>query len=174
VKDNTQPGPTIRPFDSPDRRAVERMYSAFLPKRAAQGLPPEEPRRLEAWLDDVIERGSHLVAQIPEGDIVGHVMLVPVDDDTVELANFVDHRFRGRGLGTALNRAAIDLARNLGWQRVWLCVDPANRAAIRSYRKAGFTLAPGTEWSPEIEMIRELDDRATPGTAADSTARPMV
>lgn len=144
------------------------MYESFRPKRAAQGLPPDEPHRLAEWLDDVIERGSHLIAEAPEGHIVGHVMLVPLDETTVELANFVDHRYRGRGLGTALNRAAIRLAREGGWKRVWLCVDPANRAAIRSYRKAGFIIMPGTEWAPEIEMIHDLHARR-PVTATGSS-----
>ncbi len=137
------------------------MYEVFRPKRAAQGLPPEEPHRLRAWLDDVIRRGHHLVAAVDQRHIVGHVMLVPLDHDTAELANFVAFAFRGRGLGTALNRAALDLARRAGFRRVWLCVDPANRAAIRSYRKAGFTAAPGTEWAPEIEMMFDLDEPAT-------------
>lgn len=152
-----------------DRRALEIMYEAFRPKRAAQGLPPDEPNRLRDWLDQIIERGQHLVASTAAGDVVGHVMLIPLDDNTTELANFVDHRFRGRGLGTALNRAALDLARTTGWKRVWLCVDPANRAAIRSYHKAGFVAAPGTEWAPEIEMIHDFDDSAA---ALSAIGRP--
>lgn len=158
-----QPGqPTIRPFGPDDRTRLEHMYTGFQPKRAAQGLPPDGPRRLKAWLDDVLARGQHLVATTARGLIVGHVMLVPLDDRTTELANFVDHRFRGRGLGTALNRAAVDLARKTGWSRIWLCVDPANRAAIRSYRKAGFVAAPGTAWAPEIEMEYDLDQSDAP------------
>jgi ribosomal protein S18 acetylase RimI-like enzyme len=153
-----QPGqPVIRPLGPDDRTRLEQMYEGFQPKRAAQGLPPDGPRRLRAWLDDVIARGQHLVAVTAKGLIVGHVMLVPVDQDTTELANFVDHRFRGHGLGTALNRAAVELARSTGWSRVWLCVDPTNRAAIRSYTKAGFLAAPGTAWAPEIEMVYNLD-----------------
>jgi RimJ/RimL family protein N-acetyltransferase len=165
VKDHRTPGPTIRPFDPSDRPGLDRMYDGFRPKRAAHGLPPDGPHRRQAWLDDVIARGQHIVAITPDGDIIGHAMLVPVDDHTTELANFVDHRFRGRGFGTRLNRAALDLARDSGWRRVWLVVDPANRAAIRSYHKAGFVAAPGTEWTPEIEMIHDLDDTAAALTA---------
>jgi ribosomal protein S18 acetylase RimI-like enzyme len=132
------------------------MYRAFEPKRAAQGLPPEGPERIDAWLDSVLNRGVHLVAEAG-GQLVGHVMVIPLDQATGELASFVDRRFRSRGLGTKLNRAALDLARDRGWRRVWLCVDPANRAAIRSYRKAGFTARPGTEWAQEVEMIHDLD-----------------
>jgi RimJ/RimL family protein N-acetyltransferase len=165
VKEHRTPGPNIRPYDPSDRPGLDRMYDEFRPKRAAQGLPPDERRRLQEWLDDVIGRGQHIIATAPDGDIIGHVMLVPVDGRVTELANFVDHRFRGRGLGTDLNRAALGLARDTGWKRVWLVVDPANRAAIRSYHKAGFVAAPGTEWAPEIEMIHDFDDTAAALTA---------
>jgi len=135
------------------------MYTHFLPKRAAQGLPPQDPRRLDAWLDDVLTRGLHLIAEAPGAGIIGHVMLVPLDEGSVELANFVDQAWRDRGLGTDLNHAAIELAREHGWARVWLCVDPSNRAAIRSYHKAGFRPVPGAVWTPEIEMSIDLDGR---------------
>jgi RimJ/RimL family protein N-acetyltransferase len=169
VNDQRQARPAIRPLEAADRPALTRMYDEFRPRRAANGLPPDEPRRVKQWLDDVIARGRHLVAQTTEGDIVGHVLLVPVDHQTTELAIFVDHRYRGRGLGTALNRAALDLARRAGWRRVWLCVDPSNRAAIRSYRKAGFVAAPGTEWAPEIEMVHDFDHTAA---ALSAIGRP--
>jgi hypothetical protein len=39
-----------------------------------------------------------------------------------------------------------------GYGSVWLCVEPFNISAVRSYEKAGFRRLPGTLWSPEIEM----------------------
>ena len=41
-------------------------------------------------------------------------------------------------------------------QRLWLSVEPHNRAAIRSYEKVGFRFLPGTIFSPEAEMEMEL------------------
>jgi len=146
------------------------MYHYFEPKRAAQGLPPDGERRIAAWLKDVLPRGTHLLAHV-KGDVVGHVMLIPLDDRTVELANFVDLHWRDRGLGTALNRAAIDAARHGNWDRVWLCVDPSNRAAIRSYTRAGFKPVPGLSWAPEIEMSIDLTppDMSSPDDAIVET-----
>jgi hypothetical protein len=51
---------------------------------------------------------------------------------------------------------ALDVARAEGYGSVWLCVEPFNRAAVRSYEKAGFRRLPGTLWAPEIEMEASL------------------
>jgi L-amino acid N-acyltransferase YncA len=83
-------------------------------------------------------------------------MLMPMEDGVVELANFVHQSVRDRGIGTALNRIAIDAARACGAQRVWLSVEPSNRAAIKSYEHAGFQRLPGSLWAPEMEMALDL------------------
>jgi len=146
----------IRRLEAGDRPGLEAMYADFEPLRIAQGLPPATPETQRAWLDEVLAEGLHLA--VTEGpELVGHGMLMPYGD-AVELANFLHQRVRGRGIGTALNRALVDLARREGYDRVWLSVEPSNRAAIRSYEKAGFRFLPGSVWGPEIEM--EVDLRA--------------
>jgi len=149
----------IRPYTPDDRVALEAMYADFEPKRAAQGLPPQTPDAQRRWLDRTLARGHHLLAEL-DGRIVGHVMLIPMDgegeDGSVELANFVHQSVRNRGLGTALNRAAVRLAADEGFRRVWLSVEPSNRAAIRSYERAGFRRLPGSLWAPEIEMAVDV------------------
>ena len=146
----------VRPYEPRDRIALEAMYADFEPKRAAQGLPPEGEAALSRWLDRVLPSGEHLVVEI-RNRIVGHVMLVPVDAQTAELANFLHQSARDRGIGTALNRLARDVARRSGLRRVWLSVEPGNRAALRSYEKAGFRRRPGSLWAPEIEMEAQLE-----------------
>ncbi len=86
------------------------------------------------------------------GRILGHAMLIPMDDGGAELANFLHQSIRDRGIGTALNGAIVELAREAGYRRVWLCVEPSNRAALRSYVKAGFRMLSGSQWTPEVEM----------------------
>jgi RimJ/RimL family protein N-acetyltransferase len=164
----------IRPYGPADRAALEAMYADFEPKRAAQGLPPQSPEAQRRWLDRTLARGRHQVAE-HNGRIVGHVMLIPMDGESeggsVELANFVHQSVRNRGLGTALNRAAVKAACAAGYRRVWLSVEPSNRAAIRSYEHAGFRRLPGSLWAPEIEMAVDVDAGATaygPGCTVDS------
>jgi RimJ/RimL family protein N-acetyltransferase len=145
----------VRTYTPADRLALDEMYADFEPKRGAQGLPPADATAIVRWLDRILATGTHLIA-ILGGRLRGHVMLMPMEPGTVELANFVHQAVRERGIGTALNRIAIDAARACGAQRVWLSVEPANRAAIRSYERAGFRRLPGSLWAPEMEMAIEL------------------
>lgn len=157
----------VRTYSPADRPALAAMYADFEPKRGAQGLPPADAAGIARWLDRVLVRGTHLVA-IVNGQLRGHVMLVPMDAGVLELANFVHQSARERGIGTALNRIAVDAARSAGAQRVWLSVEPSNRAAIKSYERAGFRRVPGTPWTPELEMMIELsprEERSSAGAA---------
>jgi RimJ/RimL family protein N-acetyltransferase len=146
---------TVRAYDAADRKPLAAMYDDFLPKRAAQGLPPAAPEGVARWLDRVLAGGRHFVVEIG-GRLCGHAMLMPLADETVELATFLHQRIRDRGIGTALNRLALDIARRDGARRVWLSVEPSNRLAIRSYEKVGFRRLPGSLWAPELEMAADL------------------
>lgn len=142
--------------DAGDRTALEAFYDAFEPKRAAQGLPPKGADAVRRWLDSILREGAHLIV-CADGELVGHAFLVPTGrEGEAEYAVFLRADVRGRGLGTALNRLATEVARASGFRRVWLSVEPHNRAAIRSYEKAGFRFRPSTIFSPEAEMDLEL------------------
>jgi RimJ/RimL family protein N-acetyltransferase len=157
----------VRRLTPADRPALEAMYIAFEPKRGAQGLPPQ-PEALKPWLGRVLATGEHLGVFV-DGRLLGHLMLLPISDDRVELANFLHQSIRNRGIGTGINRIALDVAREMGMRSVWLCVEPFNRAAVRSYERAGFKRLPGSLWQAEIEMEAELwptgPDAATPAAA---------
>lgn len=142
---------TARSFTPADRGALEEMYRAFDPKRGAQGLPPGDGESIHRWLDHVLAAGTHVVVEA-DREILGHLMVIPIDSRTCELANFLHQAIRNRGIGTALNLLALEIARDLGRERVWLSVEPWNRIAIRSYEKAGFRQLPGSLWAPELEM----------------------
>lgn len=147
---------TVQHLTAADRPALEAMYRAFEPKRGAQGLPPVE-KNLDRWLDRVLSGGDHL-GVIVDGRLLGHVMLLPIDGHRGELANFLHQSIRNRGIGTAINRIALQLASDRAMQSVWLCVEPFNRPAVRSYEKAGFKRLPGSLWETEIEMEAALTD----------------
>ena len=59
-------------------------------------------------------------------------------------------------LADCLHALGQESPRWSGFQRIWLCVTPRNRAAIRSYEKVGFRFLPETIYSPEAEMELEL------------------
>lgn len=141
----------VRRLEPGDREALEAMYATFEPKRGAQGLPPAGEEALRRWLDRVLPIGEHLVVEI-DGQVLGHAMLIPMEPGCAELANFLHQSIRDRGIGTALNEMAVELARAAGYERIWLSVEPSNRAALRSYQKAGFRMITQTYWAPEVEM----------------------
>lgn len=142
----------VRPLVSGDRAALLTFYEEFEPKRGAQGLPPKGTERVKRWLETILAQGIHLVA-LREGVLIGHAFLVPTRAEGVsEYAIFLREDERGHGVGTELTRAGIEAAREAGLRRLWLSVELQNRAAMRSYEKAGFRFLPGTIYSPEAEM----------------------
>jgi RimJ/RimL family protein N-acetyltransferase len=143
---------TVRLMEPRDRAALHEMYLDFLPKRAAQGLPPETEYAQKRWLDHILKGGEHLLLEI-DATVRGHLMLIPMDDgQTMELAIYLHQSIRGRGIGTAMNKLAVNLARVEGYRKVWLSVEVTNVPAIRSYQKAGFKRTAATVWAHEIEM----------------------
>lgn len=142
---------TLRPHRLCDRPHLERMYDDFEPKRAAQGLPAVDAEPRLRWLDSVLASGDHLLVEV-DGRVSGHGMLLPFRPAAAELANFLHQSIRDRGIGTALNRALVDLARERGLTHVWLSVEPSNHRAVRSYEKVGFRRRFTSGWAPELEM----------------------
>lgn len=146
----------VGPYHAGQRRDLESFYEHFEPLRAAQGLPPTGRDRVARWLDSVLPHGIHLIARRDER-LIGHALVVPLDQPGVaEYAVFLHQDERGKGAGTELNRAAIEFARAAGLLRLWLSVEPHNRAAVRSYEKVGFRFRPATVFSSEAEMTLDL------------------
>lgn len=142
----------IRDLRPEDRAVLTQFYHDFEPKRAAQGLPPAEPHRVTRWLDTILRTGMHKVV-LRETTLVGHSFITPTRRPGIgEYAIFLREDQRGHGLGTELNRIAITSARDVGLNGLWLTVEPDNRAAIRSYQKAGFRFVPSTVMTIEPEM----------------------
>lgn len=143
---------TVREMMPSDRGTLHDMYVDFEPKRAAQGLPPGNEYGLQRWLDHILKGGEHLLVEV--NDVVrGHLMLIPMEDGrSIELAIYLHQSIRSRGIGTAMNKVAVALARLAGYQRVWLSVEITNMPAIRSYQKAGFKRIASRLLAHEIEM----------------------
>jgi RimJ/RimL family protein N-acetyltransferase len=72
------------------------------------------------------------------GELVGLVFLIETPFGFAELGMLVAAGWRGRGVGSALVAAAIELAHERGVHKVTLGVFPHNAPAIALYRKFGF------------------------------------
>lgn len=76
-----------------------------------------------------------------EDELLALVAVIPErDPESFELAYWTAPAARGRGLATAgLVHAAGFALRELGAERLWVEIDPANAASHRVAAKAGFT-----------------------------------
>jgi ribosomal protein S18 acetylase RimI-like enzyme len=85
---------------------------------------------------------SHLFLAYEDEKIVGMLTLIVAQIPTGLRALIEDvvvsNSYRQRGIGTALNRAAIELATNMGVRTIELTSRPSRVEAIRVYERLGF------------------------------------
>ncbi len=90
------------------------------------------------------ESSSLLVARAGDASIVGMACVatyrVPTGIRAIIEDVVVDEEARGQGIGEALTRACLNLARSRGAGAVTLTSNPAREAANRLYLRMGFTL----------------------------------
>ena len=108
-------------------------------------LSKSSPGPTMAEVDEMIESPASdvLIALDAEsGAILGSLVLVVFRIPTAVRAWIedvvVDDAARGRGVGEALNRFALDLARSKGAKTVDLTSRPSREAANRLYQRLGF------------------------------------
>ncbi len=110
------------------------------------------------------DREAELWVAEDDGDVVGTVTIAPEGSPWRELGKPGEGEFRmlavspaarGRGVGEALVRHALDRFRAAGNRRVVLCSLEDMAAAHRIYRRLGFVRAPELDWSPEkgVDLI---------------------
>jgi L-phenylalanine/L-methionine N-acetyltransferase len=102
---------------------------------------------LEVWRKRLTERSEshHALVATVSGEVVGNLGLTrltrPRRAHVGEIGMGVRDDWQGRGVGTALMQAALDLADNwLGLRRLELTVHADNERAIALYRKFGFEI----------------------------------
>jgi ribosomal protein S18 acetylase RimI-like enzyme len=127
-------------------QATEELHEALqrlVPQLGAHKIPPT--RKV---LEELVESQSSmlLVARDPEQNspIAGVLCLtiyrVPTGCRSIIEDVIVDETMRRRGIGEALVRHALDLARAAGAEGVSLTSNPQREAANRLYQSMGFEL----------------------------------
>ncbi|MFC5062310.1 GNAT family N-acetyltransferase [Actinomycetospora atypica] len=153
---------TTRPEEPQDADAVRAVVAAAFPTPAEADLVDALRRGPDAWIE-----GLSTVAEDDEGRVVGHALLTRChvgDEPALALAPcsvLPDHQ--RRGVGTAVIRAALDAAQDLGETLVVVLGHPDY------YPRFGFTpaAASGVRVSFEVPagalMVLPLDaTRAVP------------
>lgn len=168
----------LRYLPAEEKSQLLAMYLAYQPRNAFQGLPPIKDDVCARWVDDMVRTGIHAVAWFDdaagESRVVGHVGLFPIPPHKCEMLIAVSPGFQNLGIGTELVRVAIDLAAELGFQRLWLPVDSANVRARHVYEKCGFTYASST-LQREVDMTCDvLKNRRPPETTTSAPERSPI
>ena len=148
----------------PDEYAVLKdfLYEAiFIP----EGVEPPskdivELPELRLYYEDFGKgRGDHAIVAEEDGRIVGAVWTRimndygHVDNDTPSFAISLYKECRGKGTGTCLMKAMLDLLRQEGYKRASLAVQKSNYA-VRMYEKVGFRTI--SENDEEYIMVCEI------------------
>jgi ribosomal protein S18 acetylase RimI-like enzyme len=131
----------VRPALTVDDDLVE-AFARLIPQLSASSPPPDRDA-LAAIVDNP---ESVLFVATHDGAIVGSLTLalyrIPTGVKAWIEDVVVDAGARGQGVGDALNRAAIDAARQRGAKHVSLTSRPSREAANRLYQRLGFELYP--------------------------------
>jgi L-phenylalanine/L-methionine N-acetyltransferase len=134
---------TVRHSEPEDHDAVHRVYSGPRAMADTLGLPYSSKEPWQERLAEKREGGEFSLVACTGSEVVGHLFLYlypePRRRHSGHFGMAVRDDWRGKGVGTKLLKAALDLADNwLGLTRLDLRVFADNDAAIALYRKFGF------------------------------------
>lgn len=141
----------LRPLKQEEYSLLEDfLYDAIFVPVGEEALPRSvllEPS-IQNYYQDFGRAHDYCLVAEQEGKLLGavwaRVLSGPVkgygyvDEQTPELAISVQKEFRGRGIGTALLRAMLDLLQRAGYGQTSLSVQKENPAADL-YQRLGFT-----------------------------------
>lgn len=136
---------TIRRVEPSDYEAVHRIFQG---QRVIWGTLQVPYPSAEAWRRVLAESrdGVYGLVACLNGEVVGHLNLEafltrPRRRHAGTIGMCVCDDCQGKGVGTALMQAAVDLADNwLNLQRLELTVFVDNEPAVRLYQKFGFVV----------------------------------
>ena len=136
---------SIRHAEPDDAEAIHRILSSPLASAGTLQWPLQSVEGIRTlFFSETREELYHLVACV-DAEVVGHLGLEtftrPRRRHLGEIGMAVRDDWQGRGVGTALMEAVLDLADNwLDLTRVELSVYTDNAAAIALYEKLGFEI----------------------------------
>jgi CBS domain-containing protein/GNAT superfamily N-acetyltransferase len=145
----------IKTLDEKTCPGLMHMYLTFQPRGSFQGLPPLTDAACAKWVRYMIQSGINLVALSFGEGVVGHCALFPIDEQVCETLVVVHPPFQNVGIGTQLTRCSVQLAYEIGFERIWLPVEATNVRARHVYKKCGFEYLPGGD-ERELEMALNL------------------
>jgi ribosomal protein S18 acetylase RimI-like enzyme len=122
---------------------------ALLKSISIRQIRPEEPIPYRLLLDadpsrEAISKylgSSEMHIALTGGEMIGVIVLYPVDKVTVEIKNIaVAEKFQGRGVGQRLLEHAKDIAINKKVQAILIGTSNSSFGQLYLYQKAGFDI----------------------------------
>ncbi len=115
---------------------------------------------------EILDSGGHIFFARLDGEILGTCALIKLDDKTYELAKMgVTEAARGKCIGNKLLAAAIEKAKSVGAELIYLETNSRLSPAIHLYRKHGFVCIPFDAHHPSefqrADVRMQLDLTAT-------------
>lgn len=136
-------GLVIRAAHSGDAEALTAIVAMPGVRYGTLRLPFQTVAETKSRLENLGPGGKEIVADLA-GQVVGSLFIGPMQGRRRHVASIgmgVHDDFTGRGVGSALLKAALDLADNwLDIRRVELTVFTDNDSAIRLYENNGFLI----------------------------------
>ncbi|HHU38058.1 MAG TPA: GNAT family N-acetyltransferase [Propionibacterium sp.] len=131
--------------EAPKAKTIETRLATAEDLPELEANETDKTKGLSAsYLQQQEEGGYYVVVGLVDGKIGGRVILDTRDDDGTPLVPemkllWVFPSARRQGLGAAMTQHLEELARELGYEEVFLGVTPDNPAAIPMYVGLGYT-----------------------------------
>jgi RimJ/RimL family protein N-acetyltransferase len=126
----------VRRGRAQDARALAELFAAVAEER--DGIATEPPVDVDARTTQFAASIDGTVVAVAAGDVVGSLHVEATRFGVGELGMAVAREWRGRGVGSALLGATIEMARDEGLHKLSLDVFPHNVQAIALYLRFGF------------------------------------
>lgn len=134
----------IRLAERTDVPSMREIFNEVL--RNSNSIYREEEVTLEeryAWFDEKLEHGFPIFGAYEGDHLIGYAgygtwRAAQGYRKSVELTIYVDQKFRGVGIGSALMKTIIDHARTDGYHVMIGAIDAANQQSIEFHKRFGF------------------------------------
>lgn len=127
---------TVRAAAEGDARAMAELFAAVAAERT--GIATEPPVDVEERAAQFARTVSGSLVAVADDQVIGIIHVEVSRHGFGDLGMLVQRDWRGRGVGSALLREAIEWAREQGLHKLCLEVFAHNEAAIGLYRACGF------------------------------------